>query len=144
MAKLIVILLVALVLEAVGVVLLDRGLQEIGGLRKFTSSEIWRVIKAGTVNRHIWLGMVFETGFFICLLIMISRHDVSLVWPLTGLSMVCTTLAARFLRHEDVGNLRWSGVILITIGAVLVGWSEHAKRSSPPSSRVTSSRITVE
>ena len=133
MAKLIVVLIVALMLEAVGVVLLDRGIEEIGGLKKISASELWRSVKAAMANRAIWLGLLFEAGFFGCLVFMMSRHDVSLIWPLTGLSMVVTTLAARFMRHEDISSLRWSGVLLITLGAVLVGWSERNKsiRATP-------------
>jgi drug/metabolite transporter (DMT)-like permease len=50
-----------------------------------------------------------------------------LIWPLTSLGFVLTTLAAKYIRHENVSALRWSGVVLIVIGASLVGWSEKAK-----------------
>lgn len=127
MAKLLVILVISLLLEAVGVVLLDKGLHEIGEVQKISVPEILRLIGRGATNRYILLGMVFETFFFIGLLIMLSNWDVSLVWPLTSLGFVLTTLAAIFIRHEQVSALRWGGVILIMIGAALVGWSEKRK-----------------
>jgi drug/metabolite transporter (DMT)-like permease len=40
---------------------------------------------------------------------------------------VIMILAAIFIRHERVTPLRWSGVILIMLGASLVGWSEKHK-----------------
>ena len=129
MAKLIGILIVSLILEAVGVVLLDKGLHEIGEVQKITLAEILRLIGRGATNRSILLGMAFETLFFIGLLIMLSNWDVSLVWPLTSLGFVLTTLAAIFIRHERVTPLRWSGVILIMLGASLVGWSEKHKQA---------------
>jgi drug/metabolite transporter (DMT)-like permease len=47
---------------------------------------------------------------------------------LTALGFVFTTLAAKIISHEDVSGLRWTGVILIVIGALLVGWSEKQKK----------------
>lgn len=130
MLKLILILIVALIFEAVGVVLLSQGLRETGNVEKITPPEIKRVIVQGITNRNILLGVLFEAIFFGALLVLLARADVSLIWPLTSIGFVLTTAAAKFLRHEDVSALRWSGVVLIMIGAALVGWSEKQK---PPS-----------
>lgn len=127
MAKMILILLAALVLEALGVVFLSQGLKEIGGAPKINFTEITRLVGRGLTNRHILLGVLLETIFFVALLVLLSRWDVSLIWPLTALGFVLTTLAARFLRHEEVSSVRWSGVFLIMAGAALVAWSEKVK-----------------
>lgn len=127
MTKLVGILLVALVFEAVGVVWLSHGLKQIGGMEQITVSEIWRLLSRGVTNRYVLLGTLFETVFFITLLVLLKHWDVSLIWPLTSLGFIITTLAAKYLRHEDVSALRWSGVILIVAGAALVGWSEKKK-----------------
>ena len=133
MLKLIAILLVGLVLEAVGVVLLSHGLHEIGEIKRWSVSEIWRIVKSGAANRHILLGIAFEAVFFGVLIYLLSQRDVSLIWPLTALGFVITALAARFIRHEEISALRWSGVVLIVIGAMLVAWSEKHKKPSPES-----------
>jgi drug/metabolite transporter (DMT)-like permease len=73
------------------------------------------------------LGLLLETIFFILLQYLLGQRDVSFVWPLTALSFVMTTLAAQFLLHERVDVLRWSGVVLIVIGAVLISYGEHNK-----------------
>jgi len=127
MAKLIAILLFALILEAIGVVLLSQGLRQIGEVQQLNVSEITRLIGRGITNSYILLGVLFETIFFVALLVMLKTWDVSLIWPLTSLGFVLTTLAAKYIRHEEVAPLRWSGVILIVIGATLVGWSEKSK-----------------
>src|SRR5438067_934766 len=105
MAKLIGILFISLILEAVGVVFLDKGLHEIGEVQKISLAEIFRIVGRGATNRYILLGMLFETIFFVGLLIMLSNWDVSLIWPLTSLGFVLTTLAAIFIRHEYVSTL---------------------------------------
>jgi len=127
MAKLILILIVALVFEAIGVVFLSKGLKQIGDVGAITPTAIKRLIVDGATNRNILLGILFEAIFFAGLLVLLARADVSFVWPLTSLGFVLTTLAAKFIRGEEVTALRWSGVILIMIGAGFVGWSEKSK-----------------
>ena len=136
MTKVIFILLIALVLEAVGVVFLSAGLKEIGEMKSVTASEIGRIVRRGVTNSKILLGVALETVFFVFLLVLLKRNDVSLIWPLTSLGFVLTALSARFILHEQVTTTRWVGVALIVIGAALVSWSEktHKRPSLPPSS----------
>jgi drug/metabolite transporter (DMT)-like permease len=129
MLKLTVILLVALVFEAVGVVWLSQGLKQIGELRQVTVSEVFQMTCRGASNPWILLGVLFEAIFFATLLYLLKNWDVSLIWPLTSLGFVLTTLAARIIREEQVNAWRWGGVGLIVIGAMLVGYSERAKKS---------------
>ena len=65
MARLILILLIALVFEAVGVVLLSRGLKQIGEAREINVSEIARLVRRGLTNPSILLGVLLETIFFV-------------------------------------------------------------------------------
>jgi drug/metabolite transporter (DMT)-like permease len=127
MTKLITVLLIGLVLEAVGVVFLSQGLHEIGEVKKISAGEIARIIARGAGNRNILLGILFEACFFGVLLYLLSQKDVSLIWPLTSLGFVITALAARLVRHEEISALRWAGVIVIVIGAALVAWSDQTK-----------------
>jgi drug/metabolite transporter (DMT)-like permease len=125
--KVLIILLVGLVLEAIGVVLLSHGLHEIGEVKQSSLAAIGRLVAHGMTNRHILLGVLFLVLFFGILLYLLSQQDVSLIWPLTSLGFVITVLAARFVRHEEITALRWGGVILIVVGAALVAWSEQQK-----------------
>ena len=130
MTKVLIVLLIALVLEAVGVVFLSRGLKQIGEVEKLTATEVSRVVRRGAVNPSILLGVALETIFFGALLYLLSQRDVSLIWPLTALGFVLTAVAAKFILHEDIHWTRWLGVALIVIGAALVSYSEKIK--SPP------------
>src|SRR5262245_24098154 len=127
MTKVIVILLVALLFEAVGVVYLGAGLKEIGEVQALSAPELGRVIRLGATNRKILLGVLLESVFFLFLIVLLKRNDVSLIWPLTSLGFVLTALSAKFILHEQVSPARWVGVILIVIGAGLVSWSEKSK-----------------
>lgn len=144
MYKLIVILLIALMFEAIGVVWLSHGLKQIGEVREITLPEIGRVIKRGAANPWLLLGVLFETVFFVTLLYLLKNWDVSLVWPLTSLGFVITTCAAKFLRHEEINTWRWSGVALIVMGATLVGYSERVKKNASQASEVPEASINRE
>src|SRR5260370_32742437 len=102
MAKLIIILLIALVFEAVGVVWLSLGLKQIGPVQSVSGAEIARVVVRAITNRDFLLGVLFETVFFILLLTLLKTCDVCLLWPLTSLGFAITTLAPTYLRHEQV------------------------------------------
>jgi drug/metabolite transporter (DMT)-like permease len=127
-------------MEAIGVVFISQGLHEIGEVKTISAGEIGRIIARGVGNRNILLGTAFEACFFGVLLYLLSQKDVSLIWPLTSLGFVITALAARLVRHEEVSALRWTGVVIIVIGAGLVAWSEQAKTgkaaAAPPPAQV--------
>jgi drug/metabolite transporter (DMT)-like permease len=139
MTKIIIILVVAAVIESVGIAILKGGLNEIGGATEITAGEIARLIKTGATNGKILAGIGLEAVFFGCLLYMMSVRDVSFIWPLTSLGFIITTLAAQFILHEKVTASRWAGVLLIALGAFLTSYSEAAKGQSPPSAPATQS-----
>jgi uncharacterized membrane protein len=127
MTKILVILIFALCVEAVGVVFLSKGLKQIGEVQSVTAREIGRIIARGAANPSVLLGVALEAAFFGTLLYLLSQRDVSLIWPLTALGFVITALAAKLILKEEVSAVRWTGILLIVIGASLVSYSEKAK-----------------
>ncbi|HZR16059.1 MAG TPA: EamA family transporter [Verrucomicrobiae bacterium] len=127
MAKLLLILLIGLVFESAGVVLLKKGMTQLGPINAGSFSQVVQAVKAGVTRPQILLGVFFEALFFVCLLVLMRQSDISFLWPLTGLSFVFATLAALWFLDEQVSPVRWAGVILIMIGAGLISYSEHQK-----------------
>jgi drug/metabolite transporter (DMT)-like permease len=132
MIKLFLILLIGLVFEATGVVFLKKGMNSIGEMQKPSVSEVLRMVKSGATSPQIILGVFFEALFFGCLLVLMSKDDISFLWPLTSLSFVFTTFAAMWFLHEHVARARWIGVVFIMIGAAFISYSEHSKEKNPP------------
>jgi drug/metabolite transporter (DMT)-like permease len=132
MLKLLLILIIGLVFESTGVILLKKGITHVGDMNGVTASEIFRIVKASVTNPQILLGVFFEALFFLCLLILMSKSDISFLWPLTALSFVFATFAAMWFLGESVSIMRWFGVILIVIGAAFISYSEHAKEKPAP------------
>jgi drug/metabolite transporter (DMT)-like permease len=127
MARLLLILIIGLIFESAGVVSLKKGTTQIGDMKQVSLAEAVRIFKAGATNLNVLLGVFCEAVFFASLLILISRSDISFLWPLTGLSFVFATFAAIWFLHEQVSPIRWLGVVCIMIGAGLISYSEHAK-----------------
>ncbi len=137
MIRMVLVLAVGLVLEAAGVVLISKGQKEIQGVFRPELRAVWNLALEAATNRHLLMGVALEAGFFGCLLFLLSRADVSFVWPLTSLSLVVTTITAKWILDEKVSALRWGGVLLIVLGAGVVLFTEGQKRarearSAPP------------
>jgi drug/metabolite transporter (DMT)-like permease len=138
MVKIIVILVAAFVIEALGVIEVKKGVDEIVVRYKQREQKtrmfknILKMVGNAFVNKHFMLGLFLELLFFIGLLYLLGQKDVSFIWPLTSLSFVMTTLAARFLLNENVSTVRWAGVALIMVGAALITYSEHTKKKDEP------------
>jgi drug/metabolite transporter (DMT)-like permease len=133
MAKILLILIVAAIIESVGIAILSGGLKEVHARDgSLPPGQIARVIKDGACNGKILLGVALEAVFFGALLYMLFIRDVSFIWPLTSLGFIVTTLAAHFLLHEQVSPGRWAGVLLIAVGAFLISYSEAAKKPDAP------------
>ena len=127
MTKLLIILVTGLLFEAVGVVYLNKGLKQVGEVQKISVGEVLNIIKRGAGNPNILLGVLFEAIFFGALLVLMSKGTVSFIWPLTSLGFVLTTIAAKFVLHEEVSLLRWGGVLLIMLGAGLITYTEKVQ-----------------
>ncbi len=141
MIKLLLILLIGLVFESTGVVLLKKGITGVGEVKHVSATEIARVMKAGATSPTILAGVFFEALFFGCLLLLMSKSDISFLWPLTGLSFVFATFAAMLFLGEHVSSVRWAGVVLIMAGAALISYSEHAKPRDPAAPGNTSPTV---
>ena len=141
MLKFLIILLIGLTFESIGVVMLKKGMEKIGDVKKVSVSEVMRIVKAGATNGSILLGVFFEALFFAILLILMSRSDISLLWPLTGLSFVFATIAAIIFLGEKVSPMRWAGVVLVVLGAVLIGYSEKANERAKAATTPSSSAV---
>ena len=140
MGKLIAILIIALILEAIGVVYLSRGLKQLPLIKNPGWRQIKQVVGTGLTNGNILTGVAFEALFFGGILVLMSKGDVSFIWPLTSLGFVLTTLAARFILGETVSPVRWFGVFLIMLGACLIIWSDKNRENPGRASVVNGPR----
>lgn len=141
MTKLLIILFVALAFETTGVVMLSKGVRGFEGPKNFSAGELGQVVLRAVTNPYIVFGVIFEAAFFLGLLMMMSSADLSFVWPLTALTFVFSTFAAKVYLHEEIDFLRWVGVILIVVGAILIGVTEKKKERQTSASSSEAARL---
>ena len=137
MTKILIVLFIAFSFEAIGVITLKTGLTQITAKysARAATTPRWKntlkLVGDWFTNGPVLLGLLLETIFFILLQYLLAQEDVSFIWPLTALSFVMTTLAAKFILKENVDFVRWGGVTLIIVGAAFISYSEHAKPKPP-------------
>jgi drug/metabolite transporter (DMT)-like permease len=136
MKRILLVLFLALIFESAGVVLLGKGLKLLTPPTAYTAEEMLHLVGRAFLNKYIVFGVFFEALFFLGLLNMMSKADVSFVWPLTSLTFVFSTLLARFYLHEEISVLRWIGVVCIMWGAAVITYSEkgHRPKTDQPTS----------
>lgn len=144
MLKLLSILLIGLVFESTGIVYLKKGMNQIGEVKVAGVGEAIHLLKVGITNYQIILGVFFQALFFACLLFLMSKSDISFLWPLTSLTFVFSTLAAMWFLGETVSSVRWVGIVFILIGAAFISYSEHIKKKDAPPPATAVGRVSPE
>jgi drug/metabolite transporter (DMT)-like permease len=119
--KVVVVILFATVLVAIGEILLSAGMKQVGaggfvGLR---------LILAASSNPLVLCGVLLSAAFFALYLLTLSWADISFVMPFTALSYFFVAVMAQTLLHEPVSLNRWIGILLIVFGVMVVGLGER-------------------
>lgn len=71
-------------------------------------------------NPWIILGTALLILFMIGQLSLFTWADLSYVLPVTASGYIVTAILSRVFLHENVSTLRWTGVVLIAFGVMLV------------------------
>ncbi len=114
--RILLIMLVAVVVLAVGETLLAKGMKQAGRTDGGWVAQGVAVARSG----WIWAGcllLILHLGLY---MIALSGADLSFALPLTAASYPLAALLAKYYLHENVGTARWMGTLLITLGVALV------------------------
>lgn len=77
----------------------------------------------------IALGIALLIGYFASYLTALSWADLTYVMPATAMGNVILALLAHFWLKEDISWMRWTGVVLVTLG---VGFVAHGPANTTP------------
>ena len=114
------ILIVATLATAVGETLLSVGMKRLG------RQDGPGMVLSALTNPYVLVGTSLMAVYFGLYSFALSKARVSFASPFTALSYLFIALLARFLLKEPVSALRWTGVLLIMGGIVLVGLSQRS------------------
>ncbi len=135
--RIIALLAVAIVSQAVGNVLLSQGMKLIAGESQLTWSNWVAIFLQAVESPLILFGVGFYVIFFVLFAAALSRADLSFVLPAISSEVVINVAFADCFLNETVSSIRWIGVLLISIGVGLV------VRSSPRTFGIASGQDTM-
>ena len=135
--RIIALLAVAIVSQAVGNVLLSQGMKLIAGESQLTWSNWVAIFLQAVQSPSIMLGVGFYVIFFVLFAAALSRADLSFVLPAISSEVVINVAFADCFLNETVSSIRWIGALLISIGVGLV------VRSSPRTFGIASGQDTM-
>ena len=110
----------AVLLNAVGTVLLKVGIRRVGEISSFSPDVLRNVAWRASTSGLLWLGIGVLALFFVCYLVLLSWADYSYIQPASAGGYAIVPLFGWLLAGEQIGALRWGGVFLICLGVVLV------------------------
>jgi drug/metabolite transporter (DMT)-like permease len=103
-----------------GEVAVSHAMKKVGELHSFALRSLLGFLGQALRETWFWLGIgLLALGFFSVLAIL-SWQDVSFVIPATALGYVAGALAARMVLGERLTPRRWAGIVLVSVGVVLV------------------------
>jgi len=124
-AKTRVMTVIVVLTQVLGDYFLTRGMHQVGSLLGQAPGAFILAL----LNPWVALGVTLLITWLLSHMMLLSWADLSYVLPVTSIGYVLVALAGRFFLHEEVSWVRWSGILLIVAGVILVG------RTAPSSHR---------
>ena len=115
------VLIPAVLAQGAGNVFLSMRMREVGSFNWFEL--LPRAIESPT----LWFGTALLVVSFLLFAAALSWADLSFVVPAVSVEVVVNVLLASHFLHEVVSPMRWTGVLFISIGVLLVIRSERKK-----------------
>ena len=113
----------AIFFGATGDILLSAGMKVNGEVKVNRVSDVPPLVKSAFTNPLVLAGVAAMATYFAAYIAALAFVDVSVANPLTALSYVIAAAYAVFVLRERVGWSRGVGIVLVTVGAILVGFS---------------------
>jgi len=119
MLKSMALILISVSLGVGGQLAIKMGITRTGDLQTLMAQSIWRFAAAVLGSPTIMLGIFLYGVSMVVWLLVLSRVDLSLAYPMLALGYVGVLLVSLMFLGEKVTALRWLGTALIVCGVVL-------------------------
>jgi drug/metabolite transporter (DMT)-like permease len=128
MVKTLALMLIAVVAVTFGDIFMSQAMKSIGEIHITGPGSLLTTVVRVLKTLRFWMALSCMATFFFLWTSILSWADLTFVLPLTALTYVLNAVLAGPFLGETIGPLRWSGVVLITMGVGLVTLSEAAKK----------------
>ncbi len=119
--KTLAVLVPAVFAQAAGNVLLSLRMKDLG------SGPLTELVPRAMGNPALWLGVALLIVSFVLFTSALSWADLSFVVPAVSMEVAVNVVFARIFLHEAVPLTRWAGVLLVSVGVLLVMRSGRRK-----------------
>ena len=75
----------------------------------------------------LWVGLLSIFCIFVTWSVILSRIDLSVAVPVASFSYICIPIVSMLFLGEKISLLRWSGILLILLGVIVVSKSSMHK-----------------
>ena len=110
----------SILLAVVGQLLMKKGMLVFGA---FPVRQLLYKIIPIFLNPYVFLGLAFFGLSAILWLVVLSRLELSLVYPMVSVAYILVALFSWFLFKENVTLVRWLGILVIVLGVFLISRS---------------------
>ena len=108
-------------LAAAGQLLMKHGMRMIGF---FPAKEIFTRIFSIIFNPFVFIGLSMFCLSALIWLIILSRMELSYVYPLVSVAYIIVAIGSIFLFGEKVSMIRWIGILTICLGVFFISRSQ--------------------
>jgi len=118
MLNIVILILITVVIASFGQISMKKGLIESGGieLHQIPTKKLFSII----FQPYVFTGLVLYSITTLLWFVVLSKAELSLVYPLIALGYVVTAFLARIYFNESITTMRWLGILLIVAGALLI------------------------
>jgi len=114
-------ILIPVTAAAIGQMILKVGMTQVGEL-KFSDGLV-NIFSRTFTNLYVLGGLAFFGVNAILWLVVLSREKLSFAYPMVAFAYIVTILLSKFVLHEDIPLLRWSGLAVIIVGILMIAKS---------------------
>lgn len=114
-------ILIPVTAAAIGQMILKIGMTQVGEL-KFSDGLV-NIFSRTFTNLYVLGGLAFFGVNAILWLVVLSREKLSFAYPMVAFAYIVTILLSKFVLHEDIPLLRWSGLAVIIVGILMIAKS---------------------
>ena len=115
-------ILTCVIMLVAGQVLIKHGLNVKGGF-SLSLASFWPELSKLLTSRYVWLGAVVTVSSGLLWMDVLSRKELSFVYPMISLTYLLSLVASLVIFKENIPLLRWMGVVVICFGVYMVSRS---------------------
>ncbi len=119
MNKYIPLILFGVLLNACAQIVLKQGMRVIGTF-SFSLENFFPILAKAGMNPFIIAGLACYVLSVLIWLMVLSRVEVTFAYPLLSIGYVVTAFAGYLFFDENMGYIRWAGVLIICLGVFLI------------------------